>query len=50
VDHLRSAGVAQVRNSLRRVDQERNREQEAVTDRYSRDLDHPWAAVREDPR
>jgi hypothetical protein len=31
-----------VRNSLRRVDQERDQEQEAVTDRYSRNLDHPW--------
>lgn len=39
-----------MRNGLRRVDQERDREQEAVTDRYSRDLDHTWAAVREDPQ
>ena len=40
VDHLRSAGVTQARNSLGRVDQERDREQNAVVDRYSRDLDH----------
>ena len=37
VDHPRSAGVTQARNSLGRVDQERDREQNAVTDRYSRD-------------
>jgi len=50
VDHLCSAGVTQARNSLGRVDQERDREQNAVTDRYSRDLDHTWAAGRDDPR
>jgi len=49
VDHLRSAGVTQGRNGLRRVDQERDREENAVTDRYSRDLDHTWAAGREEP-
>jgi len=50
VDHLGSAGVTQVRNGLRRVDQEQDREQDAVIGRYSRDLDHTWAAGREDPR
>jgi hypothetical protein len=40
VDHLRSAGVTQTRNGLRRVAQEQDREQDAVNDRYSRDLDH----------
>jgi len=50
VDHLRSAGVTQARNSLRRVDEERDREQSAVIDRYSRDLDHTGAAERDDAR
>ena len=34
VDHLRSAGVTQARNSVRSVDQEQDRERDAIIDRY----------------
>ena len=38
LDRLRSAGVTQVRNARERGDQERDREQDEVIHRYSREV------------